>query len=222
MMPRLLLLTVAATLAAIMFMTPVSDADAVAEAVNTTVGVDKPVVLLGDARPVYVLVRFAAPDSTPTKDRPLLNLSLVLDRSGSMESKGKLEYLKRAAKKTVDSLQGKDRLAIVEYDDRVTVLWPSSPVESPAMVKRLIDALEPRASTNLAGGLVAGIEQVEETISDDRLTRVLLLSDGLANIGITDPREIRKLVRKGKMKGVRVSTLGLGLDYNEDLMQDIA
>jgi Ca-activated chloride channel family protein len=90
------------------------------------------------------------------------------------------------------------------------------------MVKRLIDALEPRASTNLAGGLVAGIEQVEETISDDRLTRVLLLSDGLANIGITDPREIRKLVRKGKMKGVRVSTLGLGLDYNEDLMQDIA
>ena len=220
MMPRLLPLTVAARLAAILFMTPVSDADA--EAVNTTVEVDKPVVLLGDAGPVYVLVRFAAPDSTPTKDRPLLNLSLVLDRSGSMESKGKLEYLKRAAKKTVDSLQGKDRLAIVEYDDRVTVLWPSSPVESPAMVKRLIDALEPRASTNLAGGLVAGIEQVEETISDDRLTRVLLLSDGLANIGITDPREIRKLVRKGKMKGVRVSTLGLGLDYNEDLMQDIA
>lgn len=221
-----------ATLIAAIFMMPLvvlsaepqaaSRVAGAADAVTSKVEVDKPVILLGDAGPVYVLVRFAAPDGAPGKKRPRLNLSLVLDRSGSMESKGKLEYLKQAAKQVVDSLKSDDRLSIIEYDDRVSVLWPSSPVESTAMVKRLIDGLTPRNSTDLAGGLVAGIEQVQGHVDEEALNRVLLLSDGLANVGVTDPREIRKLVRKGKMQGVRVSAIGLGLDYNEDLMQDIA
>ena len=231
-MSRLRLLPIITLMAAVLMMPLVAPlaapqaapqaASADAGAVTSTVEVDKPVILLGDAGPVYVLVRFAAPDGAPSKTRPRLNLSLVLDRSGSMESKGKLEYLKRAAKQVVDSLKSKDRLSIIEYDDRVSVMWPSSPVESTAMIKRLIDGLTPRNSTDLAGGLVAGIEQVQGHADEEALNRVILLSDGLANVGVTDPREIRKLVRAGKMRGVRVSTLGLGLDYNEDLMQDIA
>jgi Ca-activated chloride channel homolog len=194
-----------------------------AEAVDQKVEIDRPVVLAGDDSPIYVLVRFQVPEAeVDERDRPLLNLALVLDRSGSMKSRGKLEYAKRAAKMVVDSLKRRDRLAIVEYDDKVTLLWPSSPVEAPRMVKRLIDQLQPRGSTNLSGGMMRGAEEIQDTYKDSAINRVLLLSDGLANRGATDPAEIRRLVRKAKRGGVNISTMGLGLDYNEDLMQDIA
>ena len=92
--------------------------------------------------PVYALVRFAARADAvrPGAVRPPLNLALVLDRSGSMSDRGKLEYLKRAAALLIDRLEPRDRLAVVEYDDVITVLWPSAPVEVPRMVKGLIEA----------------------------------------------------------------------------------
>lgn len=224
----------AASGAALMFAALVSSAVSAAVppeggVLSPEIEIDSPVISADSDAAVYVLVRFAVPETGPAAeaDRPSLNLALVLDRSGSMESKGKLEYLKTAAKMVVDSLNPGDRLAIVEYDDRVTVMWPSSPVEAKSMMKRLIDGLHPRGATDLSGGMVRGVEEVrqylrEERVGQERVTRVLLLSDGLANRGITDPRAIRRLVREARHGGARITALGLGLDYNEDLMQDIA
>ena len=224
----------AATGAALLFATLAAGATPAAVppeggVLSPEIEIDSPVISADSDAAVYVLVRFAVPDagSAAEADRPRLTLSLVLDRSGSMESKGKLEYLKTAAKMAVDSLAPGDRLAIVEYDDRVTVMWPSSPVEAKSMMKRLIDGLYPRGATDLAGGMMRGVEEVRqslrgESLSRDSVSRVLLLSDGLANRGVTDPHAIRRLVRDARHGGVRITALGLGLDYNEDLMQDIA
>ena len=198
------------------------------QTLKSDIEIDRPVVLRGDTDPIFLLVRFEAKDFVPEeqKDRPPLNLSLVLDRSGSMDDKGKIEYLKQAAKMAVDRLTVRDHLAVVEYDDEITVMWPSQRVESTYAIKRLIDALSPRGSTDLVGGMMRGVDEVQNRMksieADDAINRVLLLSDGLANVGVTDPRQIRRLVRAAKSDGVRVSTMGLGRDYDEDLMQDIA
>jgi Ca-activated chloride channel homolog len=195
---------------------------------QSTVEIDRPKVVVGYDGPIYVLVDLEAVEIEVTGDaRPDLNLGLVLDRSGSMSDAGKIEYLKRASSLAIDQLLPADRLGVVEYDDEINVLWPSGPLESPGTIKKLIQGLEPRGSTNLTGGMMQGVAEVMTSLnrikdSQAVVSRVLLLSDGLANFGVTDPSRIGEMVREARRKGVRVSTLGLGRDYDEDLMQLIA
>ncbi|MGB0748004.1 MAG: VWA domain-containing protein [Magnetospiraceae bacterium] len=214
---------IAFVLAVTILLTAIATVDSRAQSLDMTVRLDRNIVLSGAEQPVFVRVGFDVRDEGRRNQARLpLNLGLVLDRSGSMDGQGKIDYLRRASKTVVDQLTHRDRLAIVEYDDRINLLWPSTRVESPAMIKDLIDGLYPRGNTNLAGGMQRGVDEISEFAGDKRLTRILLLSDGLANEGITDPRAIRRLAREARRQGVPVTTLGLGLDYNEDLMQDIA
>jgi Ca-activated chloride channel homolog len=197
---------------------------AAGQTVQPRAEMDHAVVLAGLRQPVYVLVEFdvAKVEAQAVQERPQMNIGLVLDRSGSMDASGKMEYAKKAARIVVDRLTPADRLAVVEYDNQVTVLWPSSPVEAPEMIKRRIDGLTPRGGTDLTGGMMKGVEQVLENLDRDGINRVLLLSDGMANHGITHPERIARLVREARQRGVAISTMGLGLQYNEDLMQAIA
>jgi Ca-activated chloride channel family protein len=192
------------------------------------VSLDRPVVLQGDNQTVYVLVNLdAMDDDIPTSARPPLNISLVLDRSGSMADAGKMEYLKRAAKMAIDRLNERDTLSVVEYDDAITVMVSPTRVTDSRRFHRLIDELSPRGSTNLAGGLDQGVEEAMAARNGlaregGTINRVILMSDGLANVGVTDPAQIRAMVRAAKNKGMRVSAMGLGRDYDEDLMQAVA
>lgn len=196
-------------------------------ALDITVELERPLVVQGHDEALYVLVTLTGAERRrPAGERPPLNLSMVLDRSGSMEDKGKIGYLREAAQMGVGLLAPTDSLSLIAYDDRITVLRPAGPVEDPDAINQLIGGLTPRGSTNLTGGMMAGVDQVKAWAERDRqdmpINRVLLLSDGLANQGITDPDRIRARVRDAKAAGVRISTLGLGRDYDEDLMQMIA
>ncbi len=156
-----------------------------------------------------------------TKHLPL-NISVVIDRSGSM-SGDKIRNAKQAAKFIVDQLNPDDYFSVVMYDQTVDVVHEASRVENKQAIKLKIDRIVDRGSTNLMGGAMKGYEQVRKNYRSGYINRVLLLSDGLANEGITDAKQIERIVRKKSMdEGISISTFGVGNDYNEDLMTAMA
>ena len=160
--------------------------------------------------------------NVPGIRRKRMNLVLVIDRSGSMASENKLEQVKSAANAIVDNMNADDRLAVVIYDDSIQTLIPSSPVENKQQIRGLINELAPGGSTNLAGGLQQGMEEVTKHFNQAYVNRIVLLSDGLANVGITDPDQIAAEAKRIRENRVSVSTMGVGVDYNENLMANIA
>lgn len=199
-------------------------ASAQAAVVEPALTLDRPIVAHDSGCTVNLLVRFDVPEpvSDAEVERPPVQLALVIDRSGSMQEAGKLVYAKAAAKSLIELMRPADRLAIVDYDDRVTVLWPSAPVVAPELTIRAVDSLTPRRSTNLAAGLAAGLAEIRRDHQPGFTCRTILLSDGLANTGETRPSAIAAMAAEGRREGVAVTTMGLGLQYNEDLMQTVA
>ncbi len=151
-----------------------------------------------------------------------MNISLVIDRSGSMAG-DKLLNAKKAAKYVVDQLGSNDYLSIITYDNSVEVLQNTTAVYNPSTIKNKIDRITDRGGTNLMGGALKGFEEVKKGFKPGYINRVLLLSDGLANEGITNPQEIVKIIRRQNAEnGISISTFGVGNDYNEDLMTAMA
>lgn len=175
----------------------------------------------GESVDINILINIEAP-ALPQKEKRLpLALSLVLDRSGSMSEAKKIDYARQAAKVVVNALEPDDLFALVIYDNEVNVLYPLGPVNNKEQLKKQIDGIEPRGMTFLSGGLEQGIAQLQKT-GRDRPCRVMLLSDGLANQGISDSEMVAAIGANARGRGIAVSSIGLGLDFNENLMQQLA
>lgn len=157
------------------------------------------------------------------RERTPMNLSIVVDRSGSMSSDNKLGYVKEAVNYILDELNYDDYVSIVTYDDYVDVLQKSSQMESSYDLKSKVNRLESGGYTNLSGGMLEGFDQVKGTFRRGYVNRVLLLSDGIANRGITEIYKLKDIVRDMNNKeGIVLSTFGVGSDFNENLMSTIA
>jgi Ca-activated chloride channel family protein len=156
-----------------------------------------------------------------TKPRPSLNLGFVIDRSGSMEGHNKITYARQAVCYAIDQLSPGDRLSVTIFDDQVQTLIPSTLVGDKAQLKRLVQGLRPGGCTDLHGGWLQGGIQVSQNLNAE-LNRIILLSDGLANQGETNPDVIATDVHGLAQRGASTTTLGLGDDYNEDLLEAMA
>jgi Ca-activated chloride channel family protein len=179
----------------------------------------------GREQTVDVLIRITPPalsTSRPNwKGRPDLNLSLVLDRSGSMEGE-KMIRAREAAMFCVDQMLATDRLSVVTFDDQIEVLFPSEPVTNKEAMKALISRVNARNSTALHEAWVRGGLTVSENLLDQGINRVVLITDGLANVGVTNTDEIVTQAMGLFQRGVSTSTIGIGADFNEDLLMPMA
>ena len=163
------------------------------------------------------------PDQLPPRSdgqRVPLNLALVLDRSGSM-SGDKLQLTQEAACQALDSLNSKDHLSLVIFDDKVDTLF-TGPVKNKPAIEALIRGVEARNNTNLHGGWLRGAQEIAKQDQTTCLNRVILLTDGEANEGIVDPDQICAEVAAWSASSVQTTTLGFGSSYNQELLKQMA
>jgi Ca-activated chloride channel homolog len=175
----------------------------------------------GREQTVDVLVRVVPPEAEAARRRPRLNLGLVLDRSGSMQG-AKMARAREAAAYCVEQLLPADRLSVVVFDDVVEVLIPSRFADDKDEMKRRLARIGARNSTALHEAWVRGGMQVGEHLDRDAVNRVLLITDGLANVGLTSTDEIVSQAAGLHRRGVSTSTVGIGEDFNEELLMPMA
>jgi len=150
------------------------------------------------------------------------NLTFVIDVSGSMREPGRLDLVQEALHTLIDELRPTDAVAIVAYSTTARVIQPMTPVSEKADLHRAVDALAPEDSTNLEAGLVTGYRVAREGFREGVTNRVILLSDGLANVGNTTPEAILTQVRESAGKDIALLCVGVGRQYGDHLMEQLA
>lgn len=175
----------------------------------------------------FVLIELQAPPAPERAGRDPVNLAFVLDRSGSMSGQ-KIGLAKRAVETAVERLLPSDQFAIVCYDDRVDVVVEATSASAEAKANAIarLRSIDARGSTDLGSGWMRGAEQVALGLvanpAGASVNRVLLLTDGLANVGLTDPAELTRHASELRARGVTTTTFGVGEDFDETLLQSMA
>ena len=175
------------------------------------------------AGPLDVLIQVQGSPHQKQVDRPSLNLSLVVDVSGSMAGHP-LQCVQEASLALLDMLTDKDRISLVSYASNVQLLAPSAPAtpEHKQWVAQRLRALSAQGSTALHSGWLHGAQTLAPHVSDYAISRVLLLSDGQANVGVVHVPQIEEEANKIMAAGIGTSTFGVGVNFDETLMTGLA
>jgi Ca-activated chloride channel family protein len=194
---------------------------ATAEQIRLDVAVSSPVMLAGSAQRAYVKVGLTGFPLIGTGSRTPTNVSIVLDRSGSMSGE-KLRKAKEAALLAIDRLGPDDIVSVVAYNHTVDVLVPATKVRDREEIYRKIQSLHAAGDTALFAGVSKGAREVLKFAERHRVNRIVLVSDGLANVGPSSPGDLGDLGWSLAKQGISVTTIVLGEGYNEDLMVALA
>ncbi|MEH2026111.1 vWA domain-containing protein [Nostoc sp.] len=187
--------------------------------IKTSYEFDQSILAAGSSLKTNILLRFRA--EVAKSPRRNLNLSLVIDRSGSMAG-APLHHALKAAESVVDQLEPYDILSVVVYDDEVDSVVPPQAVTNKAALKNSIRKVRAGGITNLSGGWLKGCEHVKTRLEPQKINRVLLLTDGHANMGIQDPKILTATSGQKAEEGIITTTLGFAQGFNEDLLIGMA
>lgn len=181
------------------------------------------ILVKGKSNSLEVLVKVSTKKDYEREKHPRLplNIGLALDRSGSMAGLP-LEEAKKCAKMLIDRMHESDRISLVVFDGEVDVLAESQPVGDKVFLKSRVDSIEHRGMTALYDGWSVAADQIGNYANSKTLSRVLLLSDGCANEGLTDLTRISHECALQSRLGITTSTYGLGRHFNEALMTEMA
>ena len=159
----------------------------------------------------------------PSEHRKDAILTFVIDVSGSMSQENRLGLVKKALTLLVNQLRPTDKVGIVVYGSHGRLVLPHTGIEQRGKILSAINALRPDGSTNAEEGLRIGYDLAWRNASVNHINRVILCSDGVANVGHTGPDEILKVIRTYVNKGITLSTVGFGMgNYNDVLMEQLA
>lgn len=197
-------------------------APASAKQVKLEVAMAEPLILAEKKNTTFIKVGLTGFDFTKDDgDRAPVNVAIVLDKSGSMDGE-KIIKAREAAKMAIRRLNKNDIVSVVLYDSTVRVIVPATKVSDKEAICAQIDRIAAKGSTALFAGVSKGAAEIRKFINKERVNRVLLLSDGQANIGPKSPGALGELGGSLIKDGISVSTIGLGSGYNEDLMFKLA
>ncbi len=167
---------------------------------------------------VAVGAREIAPD-----DRPRVNVTLVVDRSGSMDVRNRLGLVQSSLAVLAERLDDDDTVSVVSFEDRAVPILEPTPVRETDEILDAIERLRPGGSTNLEAGLDLGYEQARDGFDHDAVNVVVLCSDGVANVGATGPGSILDTIAEEGADGIHLVTVGFGMGtYNDHLMEQLA
>lgn len=175
----------------------------------------------GITQKVFVRVGIKGALNGREQQRTPANIALVIDRSGSMQGE-RIAHAREAANMAIDRMTPRDIASVVAFDDKIDVLVRAGNVEDHQKYRREIERLESRGSTAIYAAVQAAAREVRKFKSPGRMSRIILMSDGLANVGPSQPSDFERLGRELGSEGISVTTIGLGSDYNEDLMSRLA
>ena len=169
----------------------------------------------------YVRIGLTGFELESEKERQPVNVAIVIDKSGSMQG-DKIVQARKAAIQAVDRLRDDDIVSIITYDSVVTVVVPATKASDREQIKKKIQSIRAGGNTALFAGVSKAAGEARKFLDDQRVNRIILLSDGKANVGPSTPAELEQLGQSLIKEGISVSTLGLGLGYNENLMSRLA
>lgn len=173
-------------------------------------------------REAVLQIGYSTAEVNERTDLRPLNLVLVIDKSGSMADSDKMSRVKASLQAMVGKLRSEDIVSIVTFDTTAQVLYPANRIGDGYALRRAIDCIEPGGSTNIHGGLMLGYAEAKRNFRKDVTNRVILLTDGIANVGVVEPGRIASDSRAYNGQGIDLSTIGVGLDLNNDLLRSLA
>ena len=179
--------------------------------------------LFGDSNDTWMLrVALRGREITKAQRTPLA-LTFVIDVSGSMREESRLELVKHALRLLVGQLDSNDTISIVKFSNDAAVVLPPTSARHRDLIESAIHPLQPEGSTNTESGLRMGYAQASAALTKNAQNRVVLLTDGVANVGITDPNALVALVETSRRQGVMLNTIGVGMDnHNDNLLEQLA